>query len=117
MRFDLKDQAITIAQINNASIFARANQDAGACGGKLLEQGARIFVAAVLRPHNTKHGQFVDIRLPTQALFNEGIFGGGEATRFQFRRAVGHGSALGGLFDCRRWLPKQSFDWQRCSQL
>ena len=46
--FDLERETETLAEINNSSIFTGAYQDAIALGGKLFEEGAGIFVAAML---------------------------------------------------------------------
>ena len=74
MGFDFESQLQAIADIHDASIFSWADEDAIAGSGKLLQQGTRIFVAAMLRPHHPKHAQFGPIRVATQTTDNFLIF-------------------------------------------
>jgi hypothetical protein len=57
--------------------------------GKLLEQGAGVFVATVFGPHDPKHAQFRFVGMATEPLQDHLVFIGFEAFGGNFGRGEG----------------------------
>ena len=71
VRFDLEGNGQAVADVDNAGVFlARADQDAGGAGGEGLEQGAGVFVGAMLAPHDRENTQFRVSRLAPEEAFD-----------------------------------------------
>jgi hypothetical protein len=89
VRFDLERDGDAVADINDAGIFlARADENLRRLGGERLEERARVFVAAMLAPHDGENAQLGVARSATAEDFpGVGVF---------FRREVVLGNQLWG---------------------
>ena len=58
VRFDLECDAPIVADVHDARVFARWNNNAFACRGQSFQMIARRFLTAMLRPHYGKNSEF-----------------------------------------------------------
>jgi len=89
VRLDLERDGDAVADVNDAGVFlARADKDLRRLGGERLEQRARVFVAAMLAPHDGENAQLGIARLAAaEDEFGVGVF---------FRREVVFRDEFGG---------------------
>src|SRR5450432_665690 len=88
VRLDLERDGDAVADVNDAGVFlARADEDLRRLGGKSLKQRARVFVTAMLAPHDGENAQLgVAWRATAEDFFGVGVF---------FRRQIVFGDELG----------------------
>ena len=66
MALHLEDRRLTVADIDDAGIFARAADHLGTGGRQLLQMQARGFIGTMFRPHHREDAEFGDIRLAAE---------------------------------------------------
>ena len=65
MGFNFESAGPAVADIDNASVLARALQHAAATRGQAFQMHARRLVGAVLTPHHAENAEFGDCRFAT----------------------------------------------------
>ncbi len=71
VRFDLERDGQPVADVDDPGVFlARADEDAGRLGGKVLEQRAGVLVGAMLAPHDGENSQFGVTRFAAEDAFD-----------------------------------------------
>src|SRR5206468_887003 len=91
VRLHLKHHAQAVADVHGAGVFARPLYHARTSRRQLLEELARVLVAAVLAPHRAEHPQLEQVRLTAESAEDELVFSGKESKRAQtlLDRSVG----------------------------
>ena len=79
MRFDADGRCNSVANIDNAGIFARTNKHPRSFGGKTLEMHSRRLVGAVLGPHDREHRQLEVVGVAVEDLADVFVFGVSQA--------------------------------------
>ncbi len=88
VRLDLEGDGEAVADVNDAGVLlARADEDFRRLGRERLQQRTRVFVAAMLAPHDGKNSQLGVARLAAA----EDFFG----VRVFFRRQIVFGDEFG----------------------
>src|SRR6476619_6010765 len=70
VRLHLEHDAQAVANVDGARVFPRSLHHPRPRCRELFEMDARALVRTMLRPHDGKHAEFSDIRLPTQDFEN-----------------------------------------------
>jgi len=79
MRFDADSGSNAIANIDNASVFARTNEYPRSFSGKTLEMNPRRLIRAVLGPHDREHCQLEMVWVAVEDLADVFVFGVSQA--------------------------------------
>ena len=82
--------ADAVADVDDAGVLARADQDAGPLGGQPAQVQAAGLVGAVLRPHHRVHGQLQVVGMPPEDALDGGGLVVGEPEGPMDRLVVGH---------------------------
>ena len=88
MAFHLEDRRLAVANIDDASVFARTANDARAGDGEFFEVQACGFIRAMLAPHHREYPKLDHIGLAAQPIENDLIFFGFEP---EFDGGLQHG--------------------------
>ncbi len=75
VRFDFECDRKTIANIDDACVFfSSSNENARRFGRKPFQQRPRVFVRAMLAPHDRKNTEFSNVGLASENTFNALVF-------------------------------------------
>ena len=110
VRFDLEGDDVTVANIDDAGVLARALHHQLAARGQLLQMNARALVGAVLAPHHGEDAEFGVGGLAAEDTDHLVIFAGRElmlGDDFRGKSGAHAGTAARGVV----WTIDCTMDW------